>query len=74
MVYAALGTMVNSGLAQLLGARCTAEGCLLVDKHQQTSVEGFYAAGDIVAGLNQITVATEQASVAATAIHNRLRM
>ncbi|HZW22292.1 NAD(P)/FAD-dependent oxidoreductase [Noviherbaspirillum sp.] len=73
VVYSALGTMVNSGLAQLLGARCTDEGCLLVDGHQQTSVEGLYAAGDIVAGLNQITVAMGQAAVAATAIHNRLR-
>lgn len=73
VVYSALGTMVNSGLAQLLGARATDEGCLHVDAHQQTSVEGLYAAGDIVAGLNQITVAMGQAAVAATAIHNRLR-
>ncbi|WP_420474401.1 NAD(P)/FAD-dependent oxidoreductase [Noviherbaspirillum sp. ST9] len=74
VIYAALGTMVNSGLALVLGARATPEGCLLVDGHQQTSVEGLYAAGDIVAGLNQITVAMGQAAVAATAIHNRLRM
>lgn len=63
VLYAALGTMVNSGLAQLLGAQCTAEGCLIVDGHQQTSV----------AGLSQITVAMGQAAIAATAIHNRLR-
>lgn len=74
VVYAALGTMVNSGLALLLGARATPDGCLFVDGHQQTSVDGLYAAGDIVAGLNQITVAMGQAAVAATAIHNRLRM
>lgn len=74
VVYAALGTMVNSGLARLLGAHATAEGCLIVDGHQQTSLNGLYAAGDIVAGLNQITVAMGQAAVAATAIHNRLRM
>jgi thioredoxin reductase (NADPH) len=73
VVYAALGTMVNSGLAQLLGAECTAEGCLIVDAHQQTSVEGLYAAGDVVAGLNQIAVAMGHAAIAATAIHNRLR-
>lgn len=73
VVYSALGTMVNSGLACLLGARSTDEGCLLVDAHLQTSVDGLYAAGDIVAGLNQITVAMGQAAVAATAIHNRLR-
>lgn len=74
VVYAALGTMVNSGLARLLGAQATDEGCLIVDGHQQTLVDGLYAAGDIVAGLNQITVAMGQAAVAATAIHNRLRM
>lgn len=72
IVYAALGTTVNSGLAQLLGARQTAKGELLVDEHMQTSVDGLYAAGDIVAGLNQITVAQGQAAIAATAIHNRL--
>lgn len=73
VLYAALGMMVNSGLAQLLGAECTAEGYLIVDGHQQTSVGGLYAAGDIVAGLSQITVAMGQATIAATAIHNRLR-
>ncbi len=72
VVYVALGTMVNSGIAQQLGANVTDNGELLVDAHQQTSVEGLYAAGDIVAGLNQITVAMGQATVAATAIHHRL--
>jgi len=73
VVYVALGTMVNSGMAQLLGARCAENGALLVDAHQQTSVDGLYAAGDVVEGLNQIAVAQGQAAIAATAIHNRLR-
>jgi thioredoxin reductase (NADPH) len=73
MVYVALGTLVNAGLAQALGARCNDDGELIVDAHQQTSVDGLYAAGDIVAGLNQITVAMGHAALAATAIHNRLR-
>jgi thioredoxin reductase (NADPH) len=38
-----------------------------------TSVEGLYAAGDLVRGLNQIAVATGEAAIAATAMHNRLR-
>jgi thioredoxin reductase (NADPH) len=38
-----------------------------------TSIPGFYAAGDVVRGLNQIAVATAEAAVAATAIHNALR-
>lgn len=72
VVYVALGTLVNTGLAQALGAACDDGGELIVDAHQQTSVDGLYAAGDIVAGLNQITVAMGHAAIAATAIHNRL--
>jgi len=73
VVYAALGTRVNSDLARPLGAAVTEAGELKVDRHQQTSVEGLYAAGDIVEGLNQIAVAMGQAAIAATAIHNCLR-
>jgi thioredoxin reductase (NADPH) len=72
MVYIALGTLVNTGLAQALGAACNDDGELIVDAHQQTSIDGLYAAGDIVTGLNQITVAMGHAAIAATAIHNRL--
>jgi thioredoxin reductase (NADPH) len=35
-------------------------------------VPGLYAAGDVVAGLNQIAVAAGQAAIATTAIHNGL--
>jgi thioredoxin reductase (NADPH) len=72
VVYVALGTLVNTGLAQALGAACNDGGELIVDAHQQTSIDGLYAAGDIVTGLNQITVAMGHAAIAATAIHNRL--
>jgi thioredoxin reductase len=44
----------------------------VVAKHQETSVSGLYAAGDLVRGLNQISVASGEAAIAATAIHNRL--
>ena len=47
-------------------------GDLVVDAHQQTSVPGIYAAGDVVDALNQITVAVGQAAIAATAMHNAL--
>jgi thioredoxin reductase (NADPH) len=73
VLYSALGTRVNSGLARALGAECAPNGALLVDAHQQTTVDGLYAAGDVVAGLNQIAVAMGHAAIAATAIHNRLR-
>lgn len=73
LVYSALGTSPNAELAQGLGTRLSGDGRLEVDLHQTTSVPGLYAAGDVVRGLNQIAVATAEAAVAATDIHNRLR-
>lgn len=73
LVYSALGTSSNGELAEALGAKTTDDGCLFVDGRQTSSVPGFYAAGDVVRGLNQIAVATAEAAVAATAIHNLLR-
>ena len=72
-VYSALGTTPNGDLAADIGAALGEDGRLAVDDHQQTSVPGFYAAGDVVRGLNQLTVASAEAAVAATAIHNRFR-
>ncbi|MDY6925342.1 MAG: NAD(P)/FAD-dependent oxidoreductase [Pseudomonadota bacterium] len=73
MVYSALGTTPNAGLAEALGARTGDDGRMVVDDHQATSVPGLYAAGDLVRGLNQIAVAGAEAAIAATAIHNALR-
>ena len=73
LIYSALGTSPNAELAQGLGARVAGDGRLGGDLHQTTSVAGLYAAGDVVRGLNQIAVATAEAAVAATAIHNALR-
>ena len=72
LLYPALGCEVRSGLATALGARATPIGTLIVDEHQQTSVEGLYAVGDVVSDLHQIAVATGHAAIAATAVHNRL--
>ena len=71
-VYPALGSTVHSRLAAKLGAEATAEGCLKVDAHQRTSVDGLYAAGDVVIGLDQISHAMGEAGVAATTIRNDL--
>lgn len=71
-LYPSLGCRMRSDLAVALGARCTEEGDIEVDAHQQTSVAGLYAAGDVVSALNQISVAVGHAAIAATAIHNSL--
>jgi thioredoxin reductase (NADPH) len=71
-LYPVLGGDAQSSLAITLGAEVDDNGELLVDEHQQTSVDGLYAIGDIVSALNQISVAVGHAAIAATAIHNRL--
>ena len=72
LVYTAFGTTAQSILATGLGARVDDAGRLFVTDHQQTSIQGLYAAGDVVRGLNQISVADGEAAIAATAIHNYL--
>ncbi|MGZ3181586.1 MAG: NAD(P)/FAD-dependent oxidoreductase [Telluria sp.] len=72
VVYPMLGESARSGLASALGAEVAECDELVVDHHQQTTVRGLFAVGDVVRGLNQIAVACGQAAVAATAIHNRL--
>jgi len=73
-LYSALGVVPRAGLAIDAGARLDDSGRLVVDAHQQTSVPGLYAAGDLVRGLNQISTAEGEAAIAATAVHNRLRL
>lgn len=72
VLYPALGLLHASELALALGAKAQDDGQLLVDDHLQTTVPGLYAAGDVAAGLNQISVAYGQAAIASTAIHNSL--
>jgi thioredoxin reductase (NADPH) len=71
-LYPTLGSRPHSALAEQVGARLDAAGEIEVDDHQQTSVDGLYAVGDVVSALNQIAVAVGHAAIAATAVHNRL--
>jgi thioredoxin reductase (NADPH) len=71
-VYPLLGANAQSQLAQSLGARLDDNRELVVDRRQQTSVDGLYAIGDVVSALNQISVGVGHAALAATDIHNRL--
>ena len=72
-LYPALGSDPNDGLLKQLGLRTAADDTILTDSHQRLGLDGLYAAGDIVSGLDQISVAMGQAAVAATTLHNDLR-
>lgn len=70
--YPMLGESARSDLASGLGAETVECDKLLVDDHCRTTVPGLFAVGDVTRGLNQIAVATGQAALAATTIHNML--
>lgn len=71
-VYPMIGCDVRAELATALGASCDADGDLVIDADQQTSVRGLYAAADMVNALNQMSVGVAHAVIAATAIHRTL--
>jgi thioredoxin reductase (NADPH) len=73
VVYIALGCTPQHDLARSLLATCDEGGALQVNAHQETSVRGLYAAGDVVRGLNQVVIAAAESAIAATDIHNKLR-
>ena len=72
-IYPMFGCHPRNGLAKGLGASCDAEGKLITDMYQETTLPGLFAVGDVVSGLNQISVAVGQAAIAATHIHQTLR-
>ncbi len=71
-VYPALGSDTHTQLADQVGARLNDQDCVGIDAHQRTNVPGFYAAGDVVVGLDQISHAMGDGGVAATTIRNDL--
>jgi thioredoxin reductase (NADPH) len=71
-IYPALGSDTHVALAEMLGAKLSADNCIVVDSHQRASVDGLYAAGDVVKGLDQISHAMGEGGVASTTIRNDL--
>jgi thioredoxin reductase (NADPH) len=72
ILYPMGGSHPRNDLALMAGAEADAEGMLQVDRRQMCSVTGLHAAGDVVNGLHQISVAMGQAAIAATAVHAAL--
>lgn len=70
-VYPFLGSITSAEIARAAGVELE-DGEIVVDANQMTGVEGLFAIGDVVSGLNQISVAVGQAAKAATCVHNLL--
>lgn len=73
-LYSGLGNDPQNALAAGLELELAEDGRIQTDPHQQTSIPGVFAAGDVVTGLNQIAVAMAQGEIAATHVHNLLRL
>jgi len=71
-VYPFLGAHTTAGLVASLGVQLSDTGEIVVDRKQMTDLPGLFAIGDVVSGLNQISVAVGQAAIAATAAHHWL--
>jgi thioredoxin reductase (NADPH) len=73
VLYPALGLRPRNSLATALGIRIAEDGKVAAGAPYGTEVEGLYCAGDLVEGLDQISVAIGHGAVAATRAHNWLR-
>ncbi len=73
VVYPALGSRQRTELAAMLGLALDEAGAVDARSPLGTDVPGLYCAGDIVDGLDQISVAMGHGAVAATRAHNWLR-
>ena len=73
VIYPALGCRPRSALPEQLGIALTESGCVGAACVADSGTPGAFAAGDIVEGLDQISVAMGHGAVAATKVHNWLR-
>lgn len=72
-LYPAFGSTPRSELAAMLGPLTDPNGCIPFSAFSDGLLPGVYAAGDVIEGLDQISVATGQGAMAATRLHNWLR-
>lgn len=71
-IYPFMGSHTSAAIAAAAGAKLSESGEIIVDRDQMTNVRGLFAIGDVVSGLNQISVAVGQAAIAATRVHDML--
>jgi thioredoxin reductase len=72
-VFFSFRHLPTNHLAMDLGCELNHDGSIVVDKHQMTSVDGVYAAGDIAASMRLIPVAISGGTIAGIACATSLR-
>ena len=74
VVYVALGAQMKDVAFKSLNILRSEDNRLLTDDHQRLSLPNLFAAGDAAQGLAQLAVAAAHAAIAATTIHNELKL
>lgn len=70
--FVAIGSDPSTNLVASMNPKMDEEGCLIVDKRQETSVKGLYAAGDVTTNSNkfkQTIMSAAEWCLAANSIH-----
>lgn len=71
-LFTTRGDVFHNSLARQLGAQLDAEGQVIVDKEQRTSIPGLYAAGCVTPANCQMIIAAGDGAAAAQAINRDL--
>ena len=71
-LFLVAGQREQSKLPAQIGCEINADGVVVTDEHDVTSVPGIYAAGDASVGEQMVVVAAAQGTVAAVKIHASL--
>ncbi len=71
-IFIAVGNVPYTGLVDHLSPEKDAEGCIVVDKRQETTVKWLYAAGDVTTNSNkfrQTIMSAAEGCLAANSVH-----
>ncbi len=75
-VFIDIGMVPQTELAKRVGVELNERGYIVVDEGQRTNVEGFFAAGDVTTGMNnvhQIVTAAAKGAIAALSAYDYLK-
>ena len=73
-VFVAIGQIPQSGLAKNLGVELNRMGEIIVSKHGETNIPGFYSAGDVTDfGFKQVITASSQGAAAVYSAFNYIQ-
>ena len=74
-VFVAIGSTPITGLVDGMNPEKDIDGCLIVDKRQETTIPGLYAAGDVTTNSNkfrQTIMSAAEGCLAANSVHEDL--